>query len=162
MPEYNWDGPSYPNSDSGGNRFFTEGDQTLPLVDFNDQPYSIAYVTFNVDMSGAAMYDTNFIPGTVTAWGTFNSWTSGVQFTNNPAAPNTNIYSALITTGEGAPYIIQFRYTNSYTGGWVYDYGQDGGPNWVNNNNYRHIFNLPITSDCPSSCNLNYCPTTAS
>jgi hypothetical protein len=155
MPEYNWDGPSYPNSDSGGNRFFTEGDQTLPLVNFNDQPYSLAHVTFNVDMSGVAMYDTNFIPGSVTAWGTFNSWTSGVQFTNNPAAPNTNIYSALITTGEGAPYIIQFRYTNSYTGGWVYDYGQDGGPNWVNNNNYRHIFNLPITPT-PLVTNLNY------
>ena len=155
MPEYNWDGPSYPNSDSGGNRFFTEGDQTLPLVDFNDQPYSIAYVTFNVDMSGVALYDTNFIPGTVTAWGTFNSWSSGVQLTNNPAASNTNLYSATFVTGEGAPYVLQFRYTNSYTGAWVYDYAQDGGPNWVNNNSYRHIFNLPVTSS-PLYTNLNY------
>jgi hypothetical protein len=155
MPEYNWDSPSYPNADSGGNRFFTEGNQTLPLVNFNDQPYSIAHVTFNLDMSGVAKYDTNFVAGSVTAWGTFNSWSSGVILTNNLAASNTNLYTAIVTMGEGAPYILQFRYTNSYTGGWVYDYAQDGGPNWVNNNNYRHIVDLPITS-APLYTNLNY------
>ena len=155
MPEYNWDSPNYPNSDSGGNRFFTEGNQTLPLVNFNDQPYSIAHLTFNLDMSGVANYDTNFVPGSVTAWGTFNSWTAGVQLTNNPAAPNTNLYSATITVGEGATYVVQFRYTNSYTGAWVYDYAQDGGPNWVINNNYRHTFNFPITG-APLYTNLNY------
>jgi hypothetical protein len=155
MPEVNWDAPSYPNADSGNNRFFTEGDQTLPLVSFNDQPYSIAHVTFNLDMSGVATYDTNFVPGSVTAWGTFNSWAGGVQLSNNPAAPNPNLYSATIAAGEGAPYTVQFRYTNSYTGAWVYDYAQDGGPNWVNNNNYRHTFNFPITGT-PLVTNLNY------
>ena len=155
MPEYNWDSPSYPNSDSGGNRFFTEGNQTLPLVNFNDQPYSLAQLTFNLDMSGVAEYDTNFIPGSVTAWGTFNSWSSGVILSNNLAAQNTNLYSATITTGEGASYVVQFRYTNSYTGAWVYDYAQDGGPNWVNNNNYRHTFDFPITPTVLVT-NLNY------
>jgi hypothetical protein len=155
MPEYNWDGPNYPNADSGGNRFFTEGNQTLPLVMFNDQPYSIAYVTLNLDMSGVAKYDTNFIPGSVTAWGTFNSWASGVILNNNLAAQNTNLYSGTVTMGEGTAYVLQFRYTNSYTGAWVYDYAQDGGPNWVNNNNYRHIINLPITG-APLYTNLNY------
>ena len=47
------------------------GNQTLPLVNFSDQPYSIAHLTFNLDMSGVAKYDTNFIPGSVTAWGSF-------------------------------------------------------------------------------------------
>jgi hypothetical protein len=155
MPEYNWDGPSYPNGDSGGNRFFTEGDQTLPLVSFNDQPYSLANVTFNLDMSGVAKYDTNFVPGSVTAWGTFNSWSSGVILTNNLAAPNTNLYSGTIAMGEGAPYVLQFRYTNSSINAWVYDYAQDGGPNWVNNNNYRHIVDLPITGGILNT-NLNY------
>lgn len=147
MPGGNWDTPVYPNSDSGGNRFFTEGDQTLPLVSFNDETYApLAQVTFQLDMSGVAKYDTNFVAGSVTAWGTFNSWASGIQLTNNLAAPNTNLYTATVNIGEGTPYVLQFRYTNAYTGAWVYDYAQDGGPNWVNNNNYRHIINLPITS----------------
>jgi hypothetical protein len=155
MPEYNWDSPSYPNADSGGNRFFTEGNQTLPLASFNDQPYSLANVTFNLDMSGVAKYDTNFIPGSVTAWGTFNSWSAGVILTNNFAAANTNLYSGTIAMGEGAPYVLQFRYTNSSINAWVYDYAQDGGPNWINNNNYRHIVDLPITGAILNT-NLNY------
>jgi hypothetical protein len=41
---------------------------------------------------------------------------------------------------------LQYRYTNSTYNSWVYDYAQDGGPNYVNNNNYRRTFELPITS----------------
>jgi hypothetical protein len=156
MPEGNWESSSAADSNDNGNRWFTEtGNLTLPLVSFSDQPYSIAHVTFNLDMSGVAKYDTNFIPGSVTAWGTFNGWASGVTMTNNLAAPNTNLYSATITAGEAVSYIVQFRYTNAFTGAWVYDYGQDGGPNTVNNNNYRHTFDFPVTA-APLFTNLNY------
>ena len=156
MPEGNWESSSSADSNDNGNRWLTEtGDQTLPLVSFSDQPYSIAHLTFNLDMSGVAKYDTNFIPGSVTAWGTFNGWAGGVQLNNNLAAPNTNLYSATVTVGEGADYTVQFRYTNAYTGAWVYDYGQDGGPNSANNNNYRHTFNFPVTG-APLVTNLNY------
>jgi hypothetical protein len=145
MPEYNWDSPSYPNSDSGGNRFFTEGNQTLPLVNFNDTPYTPpAQVTLNLDMSGVALYDTNFVPNTVSAWGSFNGWVSGIPMTNNPAAPNTNLYSAVVAMGRGASFILQYRYTNSSYNGWVYDYAQDGGPAWDTDNNYRRSLYLPI------------------
>jgi hypothetical protein len=156
MPEGNWESSSSADSNDNGNRWLTEtGDQTLPLVSFSDQPYSIAHLTFNLDMSGVAKYDTNFIPGSVTAWGTFNGWAGGVQLNNNLAAPNTNLYSATVTVGEGADYTVQFRYTNAYTGAWVYDYGQDGGPNSANNNNYRHTFNFPVTGALLVT-NLNY------
>ena len=156
MPEGNWESSSSADSNDNGNRWLTEtGDQTLPQVFFSDQPYSIAHLTFNLDMSGVAEYDTNFIPGSVTAWGTFNGWAGGVQLNNNLAAPNTNLYSATVIVGEGAPYTVQFRYTNAYTGSWVYDYSQDGGPNSANNNNYRHTFNFPVTG-APLVTNLNY------
>lgn len=156
MPEGNWESSSAAESNDNGNRWLTEtGDQVMPLVSFGDQPYSVAHVTFNLDMSGVATYDTNFIPGSVTAWGTFNGWAGGVQLSNNLAASNTNLYSATVTTGEGADYTVQFRYTNAYTGAWVYDYAQDGGPNSANNNNYRHTFHFPITG-APLVTNLNY------
>jgi hypothetical protein len=156
MPEGNWGNgtPAYDNDNL--NNWFTEtGDQTLPLVYFADQPYSIANLTFNLDMSGVAKYDTNFIAGSVTAWGTFNGWSGGVTLNNSLAAPNTNLYSATVIVGEGTSYTVQFRYTNAYTGAWVYDYAQDGGPNSANNNNYRHTFNFPVTG-APLYTNLNY------
>jgi hypothetical protein len=149
MPEANWDSPSYPNADSGGNRFFTEGNQTLPLVNFNDAPYtSAANVTLNVDMSGVIRYDTNYVPNSVTVWGTFNGWSSGIPMTSNPA-PNTNIFSSTaITMPEGVANIIQVRYTNSLvaannpTAAWVYDYVNDS----VLNNNARRTITLPVTT----------------
>jgi hypothetical protein len=156
MPEGDWGNGSAAIENDNGNNWFTEtGDQTLPLVNFADQPYSIAHLTFNLDMSGVAKYDTNFIAGSVTAWGTFNGWSGGVPLTNSLVAPNTNLYSATVIVGEGVAYTVQFRYTNAYTGAWVYDYGQDGGPNSANNNNYRHNFNFPVTG-APLYTNLNY------
>jgi len=148
MPGGSWESSSAATSNDNGNRWFTEtGNLTLPLVSFSDAPYSpLATVTLNVDMSGMALYDANYVQKSVTAWGTFNGWAAGVNLTNNPAATNTNLYSATVSMGEGTSYILQYRYTNSFVGGWVYDYAQDGGPNWVNNNNYRRIINLPITS----------------
>jgi len=149
MPGESWDAPEYPNQDpDSGNRFYTmSGNQVLPLVNFSDQPYApLAKVTLNLDMSGPITYDTNFVPGSVVAWGTFNGWASGIPMTNNPAAPNTNLYSAVISMEEGAPIIVQYRYTNSFINYFVYDYAQDGGPNSADNNNYRRTIALPITS----------------
>jgi hypothetical protein len=149
MPEYNWDSPQYPNSDpDSGNRFYTmSGNQTLPLVSFDDLvPSYLATVNISVDMSVIPTADTNFEPNSVTAWGTFNGWSGPLQMTNNPLAGNTNLYKGTIQMSEGVPYIVQFRYTNSYTGGWVYDYGEDGGPNPGNNNSFRHNLYVPITS----------------
>ena len=148
MPGYSWGTPGPANNDRSGNRFFIDNtNQVLPLVTFNDAPYTpLAKVTLNLDMSAIALYDTNFVPNSITAWGTFNGWGGGVVLTNNLKAANTNLYSATVNMGEGVAYILQYRYTNSYDNGWVYDYGQDGGPNSANNNNYRRVINLPVTS----------------
>jgi hypothetical protein len=149
-PEYNYDSPQYPNDDpDSGNRFFTEGNQTLPLVSFSDEPYyPPANVTLNVDMSGVIKYDPNYVPNSVTVWGTFNGWAGGIPMTSNPA-PNTNIFSsAAITMPEGVANIIQVRYTNSVvaannpTAPWVYDYVNDS----VYNNNARRTVTLPHTT----------------
>ena len=141
MPGGNWDSPAYPNSDSGGNRFFAEYDQVLPLVSFNDTPYTpLAQVTLNVDMSGVIGSDPNYIPNSVVVWGTFNSWATGVPMTNNPA-PNTNIFSTVLTMGEGASVLYQIRYTNSAINDFVYDFSKDE----VYNNDARRTITLPIT-----------------
>lgn len=148
MPGGSWESSSSANSNDNGNRWFTEnGNQILPLVSFSDTAYSpLATVTLKVDLSGVALYDANYVPNSISAWGSFNGWSGPVTMTNNLAATNTNLYSATVTMGEGTPYVLQYRYTNSFLAGWVYDYSQDGGPNWVNNNSYRRIINLPITS----------------
>ena len=147
LPEYSWDSPNLPNKDpDSGNRFFTELDQTLPLVTFNDAAITPpATVTLNVDMSTITKYDTNFEPNSVSAWGSFNGWTGPVVMTNNPTAPNTNIYSGTVVMAENTPFILQYRYTNSLVNGWIYDYADDGGPDWANANNYRRIITMPVT-----------------
>lgn len=54
---------------------------------------SNSIVVFSVDMS-VQVNDSTFVPGTdsVEAHGTFNGW-GALTLTNDPAAPNTNIYS---------------------------------------------------------------------
>jgi hypothetical protein len=148
MPGGSWESSAAADSNDNGNRWLTEtGNLILPLVSFSDLPYApLANVTLNLDLSGPITYDTNFVSGSVVAWGTFNGWATGIPMTNNPAAPNTNLYSAVISMGEGAPIIVQYRYTNSLINNFVYDYAQDGGPNSANNNNYRRTVTLPITS----------------
>ena len=148
MPGGSWESSSPATSNDNGNRWFSEtGNLTLPMVSFSDAPYApLAIVTFNIDMSGVALYDANYVPNSVTAWGSFNGWAGGVNLTNNPTVANTNLYSATVSMGEGTAYVLQYRYTNAFLGGWVYDYAQDGGPNSANNNDYRRIINLPITS----------------
>ena len=140
-PSSTWENPGPTDSGDAGNRFWCNNtNQVLPVVSFSDMPYSIAYATVNVDMSGPILLDPNYVPNSVVIWGTFNSWANGISMTNNPAAANTNIYSAVLTMAEGTPIIIQVRYTNSLVGGFVYDYIDDS----VYNNNARRIVNLPI------------------
>jgi hypothetical protein len=127
-----WEAPSAVNSDAGGNRYFANVPQTLPVVDFADAPYApSATLTFSVDMSVVALTDTNFNPATVVMWGDFNGWSGGVTMTNDPAASNTNIYtsSSPITSGDGGTINYQFRYVQLGTGNTVYDHanGANGG-----------------------------------
>ena len=129
-PGTEWESPSAANQDTGGNRYFANVAQTLPLVNFSDQPYApLAQVTFSVDMSAVQLTDTNFNPTTVTLDGDFNGWGSPVPMTNNPTALNTNIYYAVISVGEGSPVNYQFRYNELSTGQTVYDHYQGGNAN---------------------------------
>jgi hypothetical protein len=107
-----WDSPSSVNQEGGGNRYFANVNQTLPLVDFSDQPYSpIVNIAFNVDMTYVALTDPGFNPATVALRGSFNGWGS-LAMTNNPTAPNTNIYTAVVTTGIGSTIDYKFFYNN--------------------------------------------------
>ncbi len=113
-----YEGVSAAHGDNGGNRFYVESvPLTLPVVDYSDQPFSpLAQVTFNVDMSAVLISDPSFNPATVVIDGDFNSWAADVSRTNNPSnvnGANTNVYSAMITIGEGAAVNYQFRYQDS-------------------------------------------------
>ena len=143
-PSGSWESPGPANADDAGNRFWCNNtNQVLPLVSFSDLPFApLAYVTLNLDMSGVVRYDPNFVPGSVSVWGTFNNWAGGIPMTNNPAAVNTNLYSAVVTMGEGASILYQFRYTNSVVDGWVYDYSDDK----VYNDSARRTVTMPITT----------------
>ncbi len=110
------------------NRFLNLSDgtpQVLPIVYFGDAPYApIAtnYVTFQVDMT-VQLLNGSFDPSTATVEvrGNFNSWGSTqIVCTNNPAAPNTNIYSAVgrIVDGIGAPEQFKFWATGLPNAGW--------------------------------------------
>jgi hypothetical protein len=148
MPAGNWENSSSADSNDNGNRWFSEtGNLTLPVVSFSDLAFTPnATVTLNVDMSGAIKYDTNYVPNSVVVWGTFNGWANGVPMTNNPA-PNTNIFSAVMTMPERTANIIQVRYTNSVVAAnnpsspWVFDFLDDA----VFNNNARRTVTLPVT-----------------
>ena len=111
-----WDGPQPPNTDGGGNRYFANVAQTLPVVDFSDQPFApISQVTFNVDMSIQVLAGTYsnypaFLAGSLNGWST-----SATPLTNNPAAVNTNIYSAQVAVGQGSIVSYKFTYQNNGT-----------------------------------------------
>jgi hypothetical protein len=112
-----WEQPSINNQDGGGNRFFTAMDQTLPVVFFSDVPLQQTvtnYVTFQVDMSELAggLFDPAL--DTVDVRGTFNNWTGNIDVcTNNPSAPNTNIYSAVVKIVDGGGATEQYKFTYS-------------------------------------------------
>jgi hypothetical protein len=139
----NWENPGPTTSNDAHNRFWCNNtNQLLPIVSFSDLPYTpLAHVTLNVDMSGVIKYDPNYVSNSVVVWGTFNNWAGGIQLTNNPGAPNPNLFSTTITMGEGASVLYQVRYTNSLLNGWVYDYASDG----VYNDNFRRTVQLPVT-----------------
>ena len=145
-PSGSWENPGPANANDAGNRFWCNNtDQVLPLVSFSDQPYSLAYVTLKVDMSGVIQYDPNYVPNSVTIWGTFNNWAAGITMTNNPVAANPNLFSSsVIIMSEGTPILYQVRYTNSLVAapGWVYDYANDS----VYNESARRTITLPVTS----------------
>jgi hypothetical protein len=143
MPGGSWGGAGPANNDQSGNRFFLDNtNQTLPLVTFNDAVYApLAKATLNVDMSGVISSDPNYIPNSVVVWGTFNGWANGINMTNNPAAPNANIYSTVLSVAEGSSVIYQVRYTNAAIHDFVYDFANDE----VFNNNARRTLLLPIT-----------------
>ena len=137
---------------SGDNRFFTHKlAQTFPIVFFSDAPFApIAQVSFNVDMSAVLLSDPNYNPATVTLNGSFNGWSAGVLCTNNPLAPNTNIYTGVVAIGAGTTVAYQFRYNN---GGTVYDNAPGGGnrsytvPNVASTNLPVIFFNNVLVSD---------------
>ncbi|HEX4266195.1 MAG TPA: hypothetical protein VH597_17795 [Verrucomicrobiae bacterium] len=144
----NWDSPSPVNADGGGNRYFANVAQTLPVSDFSDAPFApVATLTFSVDMSVVALTDTNYNSGTVVMWGDFNGWSGGLVMTNNPSAANTNIYTinAPISSGDGATINYQFRYNQFSTGNTVYDHlnGANGG------NDNRHYAVVNTTNVAP-------------
>jgi hypothetical protein len=148
-PSDSWETPGPTDANDAKNRFFTDNtNQILPVVSFNDLAYNpAANVTLNVDMSGPIKYDPNYQPNSVTVWGSFNNWATGVTMTSNPA-PNTNIFSVTVSMPENTPVIIQVRYTNtlvaanSPTSPWVFDYVNDA----IYDNNERRTVTLPITS----------------
>jgi hypothetical protein len=132
----NWESPGPGNADPGnsGNRFFDVTNQALPIVYFSDAPYAPVAtnaVTFRVDMSNltGGVFDPS--QDTVDVRGNFNSWSAGVNVcTNNPSAPNTNIYSATVTIIDGVGSTEQYKFT--YNGANVN--GGTGGTVWENPN----------------------------
>lgn len=127
-----WESPGAANQDGGGNRYFANVPQTLPIVDFSDAPYSpVASLAFSVDMTIVQLTDTNFNPTTVTIWGDFNGWSGGVAMTNDPNASNTNLFttSSAVQSGAGSTINYQFRYATLSDGSTIYDHlnGANGG-----------------------------------
>ena len=126
-----WDSPDAANSDGGANRYYANYAQTLPLVNFSDEPYVALLCTnvFSVDMSAPAAYDASFEPGSVTINGAFNGWGASIPMTNDPTAANPNLYlnSEPVVYVQGATFQYQFRYQDST--GTVYDHlnGENGG-----------------------------------
>lgn len=143
-----WDSPSPVNQDGGGNRYFANVAQTLPVADFADAPYApVATLTFSVDMSVVALTDTNFNAATVTMWGDFNGWTGALTMTNNPSGANTNLYTitAPISSGDGSTINFQFRYNQLSTGNTVYDHA-----NGANGGNGNHVFVVAGSTNVPT------------
>lgn len=112
-----WDSPDAVNSDGGGNRYFANVAQTLPLVNFSDSPFApLCSVTFAVDMSAQAVLGNWNSFESVDLAGTFNNWSySATPMTNNPTASNTNIYYAVVAIGQGST--PQYKFTFEGAGG---------------------------------------------
>jgi hypothetical protein len=123
--------PGAVDPSDNNNRFFNLSagpTQAFPLVFFSDLPYApVATIamTFQVDMT-AQVFAGNFDPttGTVEVRGDFNSWgpPNGPQIlcTNDLTAPNTNLYTAVVTVvnGVGATENYKFWSSVSANSGW--------------------------------------------
>jgi hypothetical protein len=111
----NWEQPSAIHSDGGGNRYFANVSQTLPVVYFDDLPYApvaTVNVKFQVDMTAqviAGAFEPN--GGYVQVRGAFTSWGSNpVTCTNDPTSANTNLYSAVIPITDGVGVVEQYKF----------------------------------------------------
>lgn len=130
------------------NRFFnlSEGPtQTLPLVFFSDLPYAPVAtndVTFQVDMTSQVLTgDFDPATGLVEVRGDFNTWgTPQILCTNNPAAPNTNLYQTVvrIMSGVGATEYYKFWASVPANDGWEVVAGNPG-----NNRSFNIISGPP-------------------
>jgi hypothetical protein len=140
-----WEDETIINSTNlvAGNRFFQLSAGVLPIVNFSDLPYAplaTNTISFKVDMTAQQLMG-SFNPGagdTVSLRGDFNNWSSGVNLTNNPSAPNTNVYGGTIVAinSLGGPLNYKFTYTTglgeNYEGPQVKWSTPDGGPPFHN------------------------------
>ncbi len=125
----NWESPAPGTGDpnDNNNRFYNlvSGAQRTPLLYFNDNPYApvaTVDVTFQVDMS-AQVLNGAFDPtiGIVEVRGNFNGWgTPQIICTNDPAAVNTNLYSAVVRITDGVGVTDQYKFwgTGLPNSGW--------------------------------------------
>ncbi len=120
-----WESPPTAVSDTANNnnRFFDlagSTNQVLPVIYFNNAPYApvvTSLVTFQVDMT-AQVLNGNFDPttDTVEVRGDFNGWgTPQILCTNNPAAANTNLYTAVVSITDGVGSAEQYKFWASIT-----------------------------------------------
>lgn len=124
-----WESPTPGTGDpaDNNNRFFNlpTNAASLTIIYFNDAVYApkaTNATTFQVDMT-AQVLNGNFDPtvGTVEVRGNFNGWgTPQILCTNNPAAPNTNIYSVVVLLVDGIGAMEQYKFWSSVpvNGGW--------------------------------------------
>ncbi len=153
------------NWESINNRTFglptsSGGSLVLPTYYFNDStPTGQAQVTnsiqFRVDMTQQIVLG-NFIPGTsiVYARGSFNNWgndntaTSPFPLTNNPAGPNTNLYTGVYQGPTGT----EGGFAANHGSVQFYKYYIDTGGNWESpsvqsvDSTGNRVFNLLQTS----------------
>ena len=123
-------------SDSN-NRFFNltgAPTQAYPLVFFSDAPYAPVAtntVTFQVDMS-AQVFAGNFdsATGTVEVRGDFNSWgTPQILCTNDLAAPNPNLFKAVVTVVNGVGVTENYKF-------WALGLANSGWETMANNRTF--------------------------
>jgi hypothetical protein len=102
-------------ADGGNNRFFMmpNAPETIPVVFYNDNPYSpVCQTTFSVDMSAQLYYGFWTPSDVVYCQGINGDWNDDAvnTMTNNPGASNTNIYYATFTLGQGSSSSYKFAY----------------------------------------------------
>jgi hypothetical protein len=134
-----YEGPNPVNSDGGGNRYYANVAQTLPIVYFSDSPLGPpVQVGFSVDMTAVALSG-NWSPATVRLDGSFNGWGADISCTNTNNV-NTNIFYGNVPIGSFTTVQYQFRYTDT-NGNTQYDHDPFG-----NNRQYTVPANISSTN----------------